>query len=177
MSSIAYFITPLYIKLYLFSILAGEFFQNNYFVLPLLVDHVVRMARGDDCDRLIDAYCGSGLFALSAAKHFESVWGVEISDIATNAARETAKMNGYLNIRTNHVIFLTYFPSLQNHECTILFRSVRGNFLERFPRSPRKDSDDNRSPAKRVRRCFLAATNQVQAEKGYIITTKNDHSI
>ena len=76
---------------------AGEFFQNNYHVLPLLVDYVVQVAQGDGCNRLIDAYCGSGLFALSASKYFESVSGVEVSEIAVNAAIETAKLNGITN--------------------------------------------------------------------------------
>lgn len=80
-----------------FSFKAGEFFQNNYHVLPLMVNHVLKMAQGDGCDRLIDAYCGSGLFALSAAKYFKTVHGVEVSEIATNAAIESAKMNDITN--------------------------------------------------------------------------------
>ena len=75
-----------------FKFKAGEFFQNNAFVLPLLVDHVISQATWVGCSHLIDAYCGSGLFAISGAKHFETVFGVEASDLAVNAVIA----NGYL---------------------------------------------------------------------------------
>ena len=82
---------------------AGEFFQNNPFVLPLLVDHVLSEARAPLCQRggsggtaetgkvathLIDAYCGGGLFCLAAAAHFDHCAGIEISALtAATAAR------------------------------------------------------------------------------------------
>lgn len=56
---------------------AGEFFQNNAYALPLMVHHVVTQAKAplpqtNAAPRyLVDAYCGGGLFCLSAAKHFE----------------------------------------------------------------------------------------------------------
>ena len=34
------------------------------------------MASGEGIDFLIDTFCGSGLFALSAASKFQSVYGV-----------------------------------------------------------------------------------------------------
>lgn len=61
-----------------FSYRAGNFFQNNYYVLPLMVEHVVKEAvRGGSMTHLADCYCGSGLFAISAAAHFEKVVGIE----------------------------------------------------------------------------------------------------
>ena len=77
---------------------AGEFFQNNYHVLPIMVEHVLDMAQGDGCSILIDAYCGSGLFALSGARFFESVHGIEVSELATNAAIESAQLNDIQNV-------------------------------------------------------------------------------
>lgn len=56
---------------------AGEFFQNNAYALPLMVHHVVTQAKAPLPDTgiapryLVDAYCGGGLFCLSAAKHFQ----------------------------------------------------------------------------------------------------------
>lgn len=77
---------------------AGDFFQNNPFILPEFVDFGVRAARGNgECRYLVDTYCGSGLFALSAAKHFEKVLGVEVSEDAVIKARENAKANGLRN--------------------------------------------------------------------------------
>ena len=81
-----------------FSFKAGEFFQNNHYVLPMLVDHVLKMAQGDGCNLLVDAYCGSGLFALSASKLFDFVYGIEVSEIATSAATETAGLNNICNV-------------------------------------------------------------------------------
>ncbi|MDE0825568.1 MAG: class I SAM-dependent RNA methyltransferase [Akkermansiaceae bacterium] len=80
-----------------FSFLAGDFFQNNPFILPAFVDHVATQAK-QDCRFLVDAYCGSGLFALSLAKHFESVAGVEVSESAADWARRNAKDNNIDNV-------------------------------------------------------------------------------
>lgn len=77
---------------------AGDFFQNNPFILPEFVDFGVRAARGNgECKYLVDTYCGSGLFALSAAKYFEKVLGVEVSEDAVVKARENARNNGLNN--------------------------------------------------------------------------------
>ena len=80
-----------------FKFKAGEFFQNNAFVLPMMVSHVISQATGHGCKFLIDAYSGSGLFSLCASKSFQNVLGVEISQLAVNAAIENAKLNGILN--------------------------------------------------------------------------------
>jgi len=46
---------------------------------------------------LVDAYCGSGLFALTAATAFERVAGIEISESSIAFARENATANGITN--------------------------------------------------------------------------------
>ena len=74
---------------------AGEFFQNNPFILPELLDYAVTEAKGPKY--LVDAYCGVGGFALWAAPHFERVLGVEISELSIRCARENAKLNGVKN--------------------------------------------------------------------------------
>ena len=81
-----------------FKFKAGEFFQNNAYVLPLMVNHVILQATAVGCSHLIDTYCGSGLFAISAAKHFETVIGVEVSDLAVTAAIANAKLNTVDNV-------------------------------------------------------------------------------
>ncbi len=73
---------------------ASEFFQNNPVLLPQLIEHVSRQARGQGLRYLIDAYCGSGLFALSVGRHFEGAVGVEISEKAVAHARKNAQLNG-----------------------------------------------------------------------------------
>jgi len=77
-----------------FDFLAGEFFQNNPYILPSFTDYVGEEASKDNCTNLVDAYCGSGLFAISLANRFDHVAGVEVSVAATDWARHNAKKNG-----------------------------------------------------------------------------------
>ena len=81
----------------LFQFKAGEFFQNNPFLVPEMVRHVVEEAKGEGIDDLVDAYCGGGLFALSAAASFSRVTGVEISRDGFEWARANALLNGIDN--------------------------------------------------------------------------------
>jgi 23S rRNA (uracil1939-C5)-methyltransferase/tRNA (uracil-5-)-methyltransferase len=69
----------------------------NPFLLPALVAHVVAEARAGGSRHLLDAYCGSGLLALSAAPHFASVTGIEVSQMAVQAAQRNAAANHISN--------------------------------------------------------------------------------
>ncbi|TVP78624.1 MAG: class I SAM-dependent RNA methyltransferase [Puniceicoccaceae bacterium] len=82
-----------------FQFKAGEFFQNNPFILPDLVAHVAREASAEGARYLVDAYCGVGLFALSTAASFEQVAGVEISEPAVRWAQANCKISGIQNAR------------------------------------------------------------------------------
>jgi tRNA/tmRNA/rRNA uracil-C5-methylase (TrmA/RlmC/RlmD family) len=77
--------------------LAGDFFQNNPSILPVFVNYIVGQAASSGARFLVDAYCGSGLFALAAASGFESVVGVEISESAVAQARANAETNHIAN--------------------------------------------------------------------------------
>jgi len=79
------------------SFLARDFFQNNPFILPAFTGYVRERARESGARCLVDAYCGSGLFALSAAPAFDRVAGVEISESSIRFAEENAKANGITN--------------------------------------------------------------------------------
>ena len=79
--------------------LAGEFFQNNPSVLEQFVGHAIQLAHDSGAKHLVDTYCGSGLFALSGARRFESVNGVEVSAEAARKAAENATLNRFLNCR------------------------------------------------------------------------------
>ena len=83
----------------IFQFKAGEFFQNNPFVLPEMVQHVRREASLGGVSYLVDAYCGVGLFALSTAKSFDQVAGIEISEPAVRWANANATINGVRNVR------------------------------------------------------------------------------
>lgn len=80
-----------------FHFLAGDFFQNNPFILPHFTDYVARQATSDNAQYLVDAYSGSGLFALCLAKHFQEVSGVEVSETAADWARKNAEVNNITN--------------------------------------------------------------------------------
>lgn len=78
-----------------YNFIAGDFFQNNPFILPEFVGYIVNEALGNKY--LVDAYCGVGLFAIAAHKHFEKVAAIEISEKAINCAEENKKINNALN--------------------------------------------------------------------------------
>ena len=77
--------------------LARDFFQNNPFILPAFTAHVREQAAASGARCLVDAYCGSGLFALACASAFERVAGVEVSETSVKFARENAAANGITN--------------------------------------------------------------------------------
>jgi len=77
--------------------LARDFFQNNPFILPAFTTYVREQAAGSGARFLVDAYCDSGLFALSAAPAFERVAGVEISESSIVFAKQNATANGITN--------------------------------------------------------------------------------
>ena len=77
--------------------LARDFFQNNPFILPVFTGYVRAQAVASGARFLVDAYCGSGLFALRSAAAFERVAGIEISESSVVFARENATANGIAN--------------------------------------------------------------------------------
>lgn len=77
--------------------LARDFFQNNPFILEKFTGYVRDQAAGSGAKFLVDAYCGSGLFALSCAPAFERVSGVELSATSVKFATENAAANGIGN--------------------------------------------------------------------------------
>jgi 23S rRNA (uracil1939-C5)-methyltransferase/tRNA (uracil-5-)-methyltransferase len=81
---------------------AGEFFQNNPFMLPRLVEYTVRACAGEPVRYLIDTYCGVGVFGIYGASLFEAVCGIEINPQAIALARANASENGVTNIAFSH---------------------------------------------------------------------------
>jgi 23S rRNA (uracil1939-C5)-methyltransferase/tRNA (uracil-5-)-methyltransferase len=77
--------------------LARDFFQNNPFILPAFTGYVREQASADGAKFLVDAYCGSGLFALASARAFERVAGVEVSESSVKFAQQNAAANGITN--------------------------------------------------------------------------------
>lgn len=81
----------------IFHFLAGDFFQNNPFILPSFTGYVAEQASQGGSKYLVDAYCGSGLFSLCLAHKFDRVAGVEVSETAADWARRNAELNNIDN--------------------------------------------------------------------------------
>ncbi len=82
-----------------FEFLAGDFFQNNPFLLDEFVQYGTDEAAGTGARFLVDAYCGSGLFSLVAAGKFHQVLGVEVSPSAVHRATSNARSYWIANCR------------------------------------------------------------------------------
>ena len=74
-----------------------SFFQNNFILLPKLVEGVRDCLRANGAKYLIDVYCGVGFFALENADLVERFIGVELDRPAIQAARQNAKNRGVQN--------------------------------------------------------------------------------
>ena len=74
-----------------------SFFQNNFFLLPALVDGVRARLADAGTRHLIDAYCGVGFFSLSLAASVDSFLGVELDVPAIRAARQNQQDRGITN--------------------------------------------------------------------------------
>lgn len=87
----------------LFEYTAGTFFQNNNSALIPLTSYVRDAVFPPESSptspkptHLVDAYCGSGLFALTLARHFTTVAGIELSAESIRAAEHNASLNASL---------------------------------------------------------------------------------
>ena len=91
-----------------------SFFQNNFFLLPKLVETVRDCLRAGPSRFLVDVYCGVGFFGIELGDLVESFVGVELDQMAI----KSAKRNAIARNRTNGE-FLTgraeeLLPSLMN---------------------------------------------------------------
>ncbi|CDF87396.1 BN860_05424g1_1 [Zygosaccharomyces bailii CLIB 213] len=91
-----------YVDGYTFRFSAGEFFQNNNAILPLVTKYVrdnlqIPNSEPGAPNYLVDAYCGSGLFSICSSKGVGKVIGVEISADSVSFAETNAKNNGVEN--------------------------------------------------------------------------------
>jgi tRNA/tmRNA/rRNA uracil-C5-methylase (TrmA/RlmC/RlmD family) len=74
-----------------------SFFQNNFFLLPKLVEVVRELVQSGAARHLVDVYCGVGFFSLELADLVEGYTGVELDKLAIQAARRNAASRRVLN--------------------------------------------------------------------------------
>jgi tRNA/tmRNA/rRNA uracil-C5-methylase (TrmA/RlmC/RlmD family) len=67
-----------------------SFFQNNFFLLPRLLETVGGCLRAGGARRLLDLYCGVGFFGIELAGLVDSLVGVEYDRRAIESARRNA---------------------------------------------------------------------------------------
>ena len=124
---------------------ANSFFQNNNSVLVPLTSYVrdALFTAGGASDKpqpthLVDAYCGSGLFAISLSDNFDKVVGIELSADSIRSATRNATLNGCQDK-----------CSFLSGDAANIFSVVKDR--EEFPRDrtvliidpPRKGTDEN----------------------------------
>jgi len=74
-----------------------SFFQNNFFLLPKLVETVRGALAEAGAKHLLDVYCGVGFFSIELAGAVETFIGVELDQLAIAAARKNAASRGVTN--------------------------------------------------------------------------------
>ncbi len=108
------------VKGLVFKFQAGNFFQNNPYMLDLMVDLVMDATTraspttGGAMTHLIDCYCGSGLFCIGSSLHFDVCIGIKVNKMAISEAWENAASNGICNCdfvaASAKAIFLSKVP-------------------------------------------------------------------
>ncbi len=95
-----------------FDFVAGEFFQNNPFILEKFTQFVAIRATEHKAKFLVDAYCGAGLFALTLANRFKKVIGVEVNEAGAIHARHNVQLNELSNVEILQADALEIFKKI-----------------------------------------------------------------
>ena len=74
-----------------------SFFQNNFYLLPKLVEAVREQLRAGGSRHLVDVYCGVGFFSIELAREVDSFLGIELDQPAIKAAQRNAAARGVTN--------------------------------------------------------------------------------
>ncbi len=74
-----------------------SFFQNNFFLLPKLVQAVRERLQLGGARYLVDVYCGVGFFSIELSDMVEAFVGVELDQLAIRAACKNAVAHGKRN--------------------------------------------------------------------------------
>ena len=166
--------------------LARDFFQNNPFILPAFTRYVREQAAASGARFLVDAYCGSGLFALSAASGFQHVTGIEISESSVRFARENAAANGINNATFTAgdaaAIFASLDPVFRADDTVVVIDPPRKgcdeSFLQQlFAFHPKAVVYVSCDPATQMRdlRHFLTAGYSLQAAQPFDLFPQTRH--
>lgn len=93
-----------------------SFLQTNYEVASSLYAAAGRILQEQSADSILDLYCGTGAFSLTAASHASSVLGIDISANAIECANESVRRNN----RTNSEFLCRSLAEFSANELTTL---------------------------------------------------------
>lgn len=82
-----------------FRYVAGEFFQNNPYMIGEMVGFALDRAATPGARFLVDAYCGAGVFAICGADRFERCLGVDVNPASIRLAQANIALNAIDNCR------------------------------------------------------------------------------
>jgi len=80
-----------------FNIPYASFFQTNTFILPQMIEKIAEYLSPNTKEILIDAFCGVGFFSILLAKHYLTLFGIDLDEQAIEAARILSQKNNCLN--------------------------------------------------------------------------------
>jgi 23S rRNA (uracil1939-C5)-methyltransferase len=103
-----------------FKISPHAFFQVNPYQAIHLYETALKFADLKPNNRLLDAYCGIGMFSLLAAKQVHSVLGIECVPSAIEDANENAKLNQIDNVQFKWAIVEKVIEKLEDFDVVIL---------------------------------------------------------
>lgn len=116
---------------FVFQFPAGEFFQNNNSILPILINDISLDLKRLDLKNLVDTYCGSGFIGISLSNHIEKLIGIEISAGNLKMASENAKLNGLTSsqfiLGSSEEIFKDLNEIKPEETCIVLDPSRKGS--------------------------------------------------
>lgn len=106
-----------------------SFFQNNFFLLPKLVEAARDCLKASGARYLVDVYCGVGFFGISLADTVEKFVGVEIDKPAIKAARNNLlrhqRTNGEFVMGDAQVLLPELLQKYPAHETAVLLDPPR----------------------------------------------------
>jgi len=98
---------------YTYTLAAQSFFQVNSHVAALLVDEVMRALDLQGTERVLDLYCGVGLFTLPISDKAKEVIGIESSPVAVKDAQINVRGHENVSVLTADVrLALTHWPRI-----------------------------------------------------------------
>jgi 23S rRNA (uracil1939-C5)-methyltransferase len=74
-----------------------DFFQVNAKQSEIIIDIITKYLNLNKKNKVLDAYCGVGMFALNVAEKIMSVFGIDVNSSTIKNARRNAELNGITN--------------------------------------------------------------------------------